>query len=145
MIASTFAQAQDKLEPVIWDFTYDKVADAENTYLISLTATIEEGWYVYSQHLEEGGPLPTTISFIDSTSTNIIATDSIVVEEVGKLKSGYDELFEMNISKYANQVSFQRIVKTADSPAKLTGAVRFMACEATRCLPPRSVPFTFEF
>ena len=49
------------LQPVKWKFESEKTG--ENTYTIKCIASIEHGWFVYSQFLKEGGPIPTSFHF----------------------------------------------------------------------------------
>ena len=70
-----FAQIQN---PVSWTATSKKIAD--KTYEIHLTATIHEGWHVYSQTTPEGGPVPTSISFTKNPLLDLNGT----AKEIGK-------------------------------------------------------------
>ncbi len=138
IFATANALSQD-LDPVKWDFNAEKVAD--NVYQISFDASIDDGWYLYSQDIGDDGPIATTFSFEDNKSVKKIDA----VEEIGDLKEGYDPYFEMDIKKYAKKVSFKTLVTIADKTMPLTGTVRFMTCEDARCLPPKDVPFKFSF
>ena len=55
-------QGSGILEPVSWSMTINK--KSEGQYEVVTTATIDEGWYVYSQYLEnEDGPEATTFTY----------------------------------------------------------------------------------
>lgn len=136
---SIFAQ-QLKLDPVKWDFSVNQVSEKE--YELVFDANMDKGWYLYSQDMEDDGPVPTTFNFDENTTIQL--ADSIA--EVGELKEGYDELFEMNIKKYADKVSFTTLISVLDTTNKvITGHVRYMTCEEQRCLPPKELPFEFKF
>ena len=136
---SIFAQ-QQKLDPVKWDFSVNQISEKE--YELVFDANMDKGWYLYSQDMEDDGPVPTTFNFDENI--NIQLADSIA--EVGELKEGYDELFEMNIKKYADKVSFSTLISVLDTTNKVvTGHVRYMTCEEQRCLPPKELPFEFKF
>ena len=60
LLLSFTAQAQ-MAEPVNWSFTATKISLTE--FQITLTASIDEGWYVYSQEMVKKGPVPTKIDF----------------------------------------------------------------------------------
>jgi thiol:disulfide interchange protein DsbD len=49
----SFAQV---VEPVKWKSSIEKISDTE--YDIIITANIDEGWHLYSQHNPEGASLP---------------------------------------------------------------------------------------
>ena len=57
-----FSQVYD---PVTWTTSVEKVSEFE--YKLITSATIEDGWHLYSQHVPEGGPVPTTFSYNDSS------------------------------------------------------------------------------
>ena len=93
-------QAQTDNHPVSWDFETEKISVSE--YELIATATIEDGWYVYSQDLEEGGPIPTTFAFIETQGDKQPS-----MEEIGAVKEAYDAMFEMDVAKYAQKVVFK--------------------------------------
>jgi hypothetical protein len=89
------------LDRVLWEFELKDLGADE--YEVRLTASLEDGWYIYSANLEsDEGPIRTSVSF--SSPEDIIIIGEI--EEEGKKVAGYDEMFEMNVIKYASQVVF---------------------------------------
>lgn len=58
-----FTKVDAQTNPVNWSYEIVKVSDLE--YELVFTATIDDGWYVYSQFLEDGGPIPTSIQITD--------------------------------------------------------------------------------
>ena len=58
---NSFAEEGKLLDPVKWTQGLYKVNDS--IYLLKFEATIEDHWHVYSHYIEEGGPVPTSISF----------------------------------------------------------------------------------
>ena len=52
-------------------------------------------------------------------------------------------MFEMNVTKFAKQVSFVQKVKITDDTKPISGYLEFMTCDDTRCLPPAEVDFSF--
>ena len=46
------------LEPVHWNFEKNQIS--ENQYELVFTADIDPDWAIYSQSVDEGGPIPTT-------------------------------------------------------------------------------------
>lgn len=128
------------LEPVKWSFESVKISDTE--YDLIYTADIEEGWTVYSQYTEDDGPIPTEITY-ESDGFELEGEG----EETGKRKEGMDPIFKVNVIKFmADQpyVVTQR-VRIGDGTPPISGFLTFMACDATKCLPPTDVDFSFEF
>ena len=120
--------------PVAWTVKADV---SDDVVTLTYSATIEKGWYVYSQNLENDlGPIPTSIN-IESADIKTIGD----IEEIGKKTEGYDELFDMNIIKYANSlVLVQKVERPADLK-NIKGYIEFMTCDNSRCLPPANIDF----
>ena len=102
-------------------------------------ADIDEGWYVYSQYLDDGGPIPTSFFYDDNENAEVAET----AEEIGKAKSGFDSMFEMEVTKYANKVTFKQKVKIKANTS-LTGYITYMTCDDAKCLPPTDEDFSFD-
>ena len=106
------------------------------------TATIQDKWYVYSQFLEEDGPVPTTLYWDDNDAIKI--EGKATEESEGKV-SGFDKMFKMDVTKYKNALTIRQKLTASDLTKPLTGAIEFMTCDDTRCLPPAEVPFKVNF
>ena len=50
--------------PVTWEFSKKDLGGGD--YELIFKASIEDGWYLYSQFIEDDGPLPTTFTFFES-------------------------------------------------------------------------------
>jgi thiol:disulfide interchange protein DsbD len=82
--AATMAQGTN---PVSWSFNSKKIS--ENVYEIQMTATIDQGWHLYSQQQPDDAiAQPTSFSF---NKNPLISLDG-KVKEVGKLEKHKDEL-----------------------------------------------------
>ena len=133
----TFLQAQ-VINPVSWDVSSQELGN--NEFLLSFDAKVDKGWYIYSQHIKSSPPVPTSINFKQNPDFELQGK----VEEFGKAINEYDAIFEKEIRKYANVVSFQARVKTKKNQTKITGTLEFMACDKSKCLPPSKQEFTFN-
>ena len=128
------AQIQD---PVHWTATAQKVAD--KTYEIHLTASIEDGWHVYSQSTPAGGPIPTNISFTKNPLLELQGT----AKEVGKLEQHNEPLFGVDVKQFSDKVDFVQVVKVkANVKTSMSVSVEFMVCNDRQCLPPTTKKFT---
>lgn len=130
-------QAQD-LEPVKW--TYEVETLGTNEYLLKIDATIEKGWYLYSQHLADGGPIPTSFHF--ETSDDFDLEEE--VSENGPFVEGFDDMFGMDIRKYKELAEFRVKVKSEKSKFKVKGYLEFMTCDDQKCLPPVEEEFVLR-
>ena len=123
------------LEPVKWSFSSKKVNDKEADLLI--TAKIEKGWHVYSQFIEEGGPIPTSFKFTPSSDFSL----SGKVSEAPKAVSAFDKNFNMQIAWHETQVVFKQRIKLKNPKTTVSGVLEFMVCNDEKCLPPAEVEF----
>jgi len=135
LLVGTAIQAQNN--PVSWNFEVE--AKADQIFTVHAKATVEEGWYVYSQFLDDAGPVPTELTF-----------DQDGVEpqgealETGNKVSGYDEIFGMDIVKFKEKATFTQDVQVAAGLKQVSGGVLFMVCNDEQCLPPRQESFTID-
>ena len=128
--------AMEIYDPVEWSFAVAKIS--EGMFDVSMEATIEEGWHIYSQVLESNeGPVATSFSFdpVDG------------VEFKGPVKEGtpivhYDANFMMNLSYYETTARFvQPIAVEGNALPSINGTLQYMVCNDEMCLPPRDVKF----
>lgn len=131
------AQAQI-YDPVSWKFSVENVKGDEATLVLS--ATIQSGWYLYSQFIEEGGPIPTSFSFEKSDAYSLIGS----VSESPKAVPAFDAVFSMQIAKHKNKVDFKQKVKLKQAKVTVKGMLEFMTCDDRNCLPPEEVPFSIN-
>ncbi len=134
LVGAVSMQAQI-LEPVDWAFDTKDMGDG--TYELHFTAEMDKGWSIYSQNLDDGGPVPTSFEF-DEGSFEQIGD----IREDGELIEKYDKLFEMDLRKYSDKVTFVATVK-AEVGETIMGYLTFMTCDDQRCLPPEDVDFEF--
>jgi len=130
---NVFAQIED---PVDWTFKTKDLGDGE--YELRFIPKIEKGWYVYSQHLDEGGPVPTSFTFEPTADYKLLGE----IEEPRKKIEAFDKNFNMNVVKYKRGV-FKGKIKANTDNFIVKGALEYMTCDDTKCLPPEEVPFEF--
>lgn len=126
-----FAQIQN---PVSWTTTSKKIND--KTYEVHLTANLNNGWHIYSQHTPEGGPVPTSLTF---TKNPLVIIEG-KAKEVGKLEQHVEPLFgNIDVKQFSNKVDFVQLVKLkAPVKTSVNVAVEFMVCNDKQCLPPKT-------
>ena len=127
------------LEPVKWSF--DSKQDGKEVQLI-FNATIEEHWHLYDTYLPEGGPVPTSIHYEDSTQFEFAGD----LQKIPEPTDTYDKTFEMELRYFSKQATFIQPVKLkTDKPVHIKGYVEFMCCNDETCLPPTEIDFDFAF
>lgn len=132
------SSAQAQINPVNWSFEVEKVGNQK--YLLKFTADISKGWVVYSQHLDEGGPVPTGFFFNDSKDVKLIGN----VEEKSNAIKNMDELFGMEVVKFKEVADFEQLVEVSSAPMSVLGELEYMTCDGSKCLPPTTVEFKFD-
>lgn len=137
MIVGIFANAQ-LYDPVSWSFSAEDIKGKEATLVF--TANIEPGWHVYSQFIEEGGPIPT--SFTIENGKGFTLKGSVI--ESPKAISAFDPNFNMQIAWHKTKVRFSQKILLSEPVVQVKGMLEFMVCNDTNCLPPEEVPFTIR-
>ncbi|MBU0486829.1 MAG: thioredoxin family protein [Bacteroidetes bacterium] len=126
------------VEPVKWTFSIKKTSDDQAELLFS--ATIENGWHLYSQYIPEGGPISTFFSIDDSKDYKKIGK---VIEP--KPEEEDDPIFKMVLKYFSHKAVFkQKIQLLSDKETTIKGFVEFMCCDDKRCIPPEEVNFEIK-
>ena len=125
-------------EPVSWTFSSEKTG--KDSFEMVMTATIDEGWHLYSIDLPQGGPVATKFTFEEPAGYTLDGR----TYEVTKPEIKYDNSFEMNIGMHSGKAEFRQKIKLTEPSAKVKGYVTFMSCNDKECLPPRDVEFLLQ-
>lgn len=130
--------AKAQLNPVTWTFSAKKVGD--KTYEISMTATMQTKWHLYSQtQPEDVDVIPTTFVI----NANPLFTLDGKVKEVGNLEKYKDKELGVTLHQYSKTVTFvQKIKLKSNVKTNFTGSVEYQTCDDHQCLPPKTVNFS---
>lgn len=121
---------------VRWTFLAKKIAD--KTYEVHMTAVIGDNYHLYAQDAGVEGPLPTAFTF----TKNPLAVLDGRTKEAGKLLKKYESAWGGNVHYYERNVDFVQVVKLKGNiKTNFAGAVEFIVCNDTQCLPPSTVEF----
>lgn len=126
------------MDPVKFKTELKNVSDTEAE--IVFTATIDNGWHVYSTELGDGGPISATFNVEKKSG----------VEPVGKLKpvgkeiDTFDKLFEMKVRYFEHTAKFVQKLKLTGGAYAIEGYLEYGACNDESCLPPTEVPFKYS-
>lgn len=125
------------LSPVSWQYHAKKISD--NTYDLYITAFIQPGWHLYSQHQPPDAiAIPTAIKFHTNTFISLEGR----TKEIGTLEK--DTIASLGISscQYEGQVDFIQQVKVKDPvPVSVIGSITFQVCRNNECLQPETKDF----
>ena len=134
---SSFSQI---LDPVKWEFGSTNISGDE--YELIFVAKIDTHWSLYSQFVDEGGPLPTIFLFEPSADYELIGS---VVESKTNKVTQRDPVFDMIVSKYYDKAVFKQRIRVNSSAFGVKGNIDFMTCDDTKCTYKPDNPFVFEF
>ena len=123
--------------PVKWKYHAEHVGG--NEYDLIFNARMDKGWTLYSQFLDEGGPVPTSFTFEEGPHFSLAGE----TKESKNVKKGYDGIFEMQVAKFSEYATFTQRVRAIDVSKAIVGYLTFMTCDDERCLPPKDVDFEF--
>ena len=126
--------------PVQWSYGIQKTSNSQ--YNLIFKADIDEGWNVYSQFIEVGGPIPTEIFYEHQEGIELEGK----AEETGSKKEGMDPIFDMHVTKFLDEEPYiltQKIV-VSDPLKPLSGFLTYMTCDDEKCLPPTDIEFSFN-
>ncbi len=138
--AEPLVQENKVFDPVKWSFSAKDLSDG--TYEVIASATIEEGWHLYSQKLDNAdGPVATEFRYFNEKQEFEIVGET---EEVGDLLKEYDNNFMMELNYYEREVSFKQKVKVKDGITQVKGDVYYMVCDESKCLPPEALEFIVD-
>ncbi len=132
--AATFAQIHN---PVKWNMESKQVSADE--FDLIYKATIEDGWTIYSQHIAEDGPVPTTFNY--DTGSHFEAVGE--TKESNNRVEKHDNVFDMTVRKFFKTAEFTQRVKVKDFSKPITGYLNFMTCDDRKCLAPSDIDFNF--
>lgn len=148
------------LEPVKWKYSGELTG--KNTATLKFTATIDRGWYLYSQHIPDGGPIKTSFYFHNLEGFEFVDGQLPVTEEDSSIEEGKkvfrvvfhepqaeqkeDPNFNMVLGLLKESAEFTRDIRiTTAGPLEISGYLEFMCCDNEKCLPPTTIDFSFTF
>jgi thiol:disulfide interchange protein DsbD len=140
IFAGSIALQAQMFDPVKWTFEVKQEKGSNKADLI-LKASIEEHWHLYSQHLGDDGPIPTSFVFNPSDDYKLIGE----TEETTKPTLEYDPNFEMDLLYFSHEAIFtQKVELITKGKIVISGELEFMVCDETQCLPPKYIDFSFK-
>ena len=126
---SIFTLNAQEIEPVEWEYDVNKINDTE--YNISFSASILDGWKLYSQFSPDEGALPTSFRFINNISDfeadELFNEDDYIV--------GFDNVFKMDLFYYENEANFNQNIKLLDKDLnQIKVEIDYSSCDDELCI-----------
>lgn len=125
LLLSTFSmQAQMMENPAKWNTTIKKTSDTQ--YEINFNATVKEGWHMYSQFTQEGGPLP--LEFIYN---NIEENYNLIGEaKESQTTKAFNPIFGVDETYFVGPVTITQIVEVVNpSLQNIQVELEYQVCE----------------
>lgn len=131
-------------DPVLWEANAAREGDEVSavapggTMELTVSATIADGWYIYSITQGEGGPVPTNVALAPDQPFLPAGTLS------GPAPTArFDRNFDMEVETHVGSVVYVLPVQASpEAPpglAELGVRVRYQACTDRVCLPAQTV------
>lgn len=126
------------VNPVKWKSAIKMTDDSHG--VISFTATIDNGWHMYSTEAVTDGPVPTSV---DWKVLKGVKLDGGLKPD-RKAQRHHDPNFDVDLSWWTGRVTLtQRFTVTAANYS-ISGNVSYMSCNDTQCSSPAKEPFSFS-
>lgn len=97
-------------DKVRWTHYAKKIGD--NTYELISKARIEEGWKLYGQFFEDGGPVQLNF-FYNTEEADYTLND--ITYEYPEPKTARDEIFNIDIQYFTGEATFVQRIQTSDN------------------------------
>ena len=126
---SIFSLNAQDIEPVEWEYDVNKINDTE--YNISFSASILDGWKLYSQFSPDEGALPTSFRFINNISD--FEADELFNED--DYTVGFDNVFKMDLFYYENEANFNQNIKLLNKDLnQIKVEIDYSSCDDELCI-----------
>lgn len=128
-----FAWSTEVFGQVSFSVKYERVSS--NLVDIVFTGKADAGWHIYSTDIADGGPTKAEFGVDKIEGAKLVGG----LQTGAGAKSGYDDIFEMQVSYFEGQATFIQRVEILEKNYELQGYLRYGACNDENCLPPTSV------
>ena len=124
--------------PIEWRASARMISDKEG--VVTVIATIADGWHLYGMKMPETGPKPTQVKF--ELPAGVELTGKLTVNR-GTVRK-YDDMFGGELEYWGSgELKFTRHFKItkAEGHIPIKCMVSFMGCNDEPCLPPQLKSF----
>lgn len=107
---------------------------------VVFTGSISSGWHVYSTNIPAGGPTAARFGIDTADGAELVGT----LKPGGGVKSGFDEIFAMQVSYFEGKCTFTQRIRLTKKDYHLKGYLQYGACNDEECAPPTAVDVTVK-
>ena len=126
------------LTPVKWTSEVKMTDDSHG--VMTFTATIDDGWHMYSTNLPKGGPQPLSIT--------LDTADGVTLDgELTPSKAPHeqvDNVFHMKLGWWTDAVTITQAFTATKPDYKIEGYLTYMVCNDVTCQAPTKEQFIFN-
>ena len=126
------------LTPVKWTSEVKMTDDSHG--VMTFTATIDDGWHMYSTNLPKGGPQPLSIT--------LDTADGVTLDgELTPSKAPHeqvDNVFHMKLGWWTDAVTLTQAFTATKPDYKIEGYLTYMVCNDVTCQAPTKEQFIFN-
>ncbi len=126
------------LTPAKWTSEVEMTDDTHG--VMTFTASIDDGWHLYSTNLPKGGPEP--------LSLNIEAADGVTLDgELTPSKAPHeqvDNVFHMKLGWWTEGVTLTQAFTVTKPDYVIEGFLKYMLCNDVTCQAPTKEHFSFK-
>ena len=123
------------VDPVQFTSRLNMVGD--DTAEIIFSATIDDGWHVYSTDISEDGPTRATFHAERMDGAKLVGS----LKPRGKVVEEFDEMFGMKLRYFENQAMFVQKIRFTKPQYNISCYLEYGACNDQMCMPPSTVDF----
>ncbi|MFM8415096.1 MAG: hypothetical protein ACKOCX_10265, partial [Planctomycetota bacterium] len=125
-------------EPVTIAAVIEPGADGKPD-MLAVTATLEEGWHLYSITQKPGGPLATKLTVAADSPRQAAGSFTADPAPTVRLVDDVPAWKGLPIEEHGKRVTWR--APLAAGSGEVRGSVRLQLCQDTSCLPPRTITF----
>ena len=133
LVMATWAAAAQPTVTVHWSSTVTPAGD-DNTFEITFTGKILDGWHTYDLHSDFSS---TVVTFEKAEGVELVGEP---FEKVAS-KRYYDEIFGFELGEYEGEIVLGPRVRLTVPEAGLRGNINWRSCQGTNCNMPEDWPF----
>lgn len=134
MLLSVAVHAQ-MMNPVHFKSELKTLDDA--TAEILFTATIDNGWHVYSTDLGQDGPIEATFNTVKLEGAELVGK----LQPRGKITEQFDQMFGMKLRFFEKEGTFVQKIRFTKPKYTIDVYLEYGACNDEMCMPPTQVAF----
>ncbi len=138
MIFLVLAVQAQLMDPVHFTSRWNMTGETAGEIVFS--ATIDDGWHVYSTDLGSDGPTPAAFHVVKMEGAETVGT----LMPRGHVIKQYDRMFGMELRFFEKKATFVQRVRVTKPKFFIEGYLEYGACNDEMCLPPTQVEFRYQ-